>query len=116
MTLFEWLIIAAGVFLTVLIEGAVFMTSAEYRNKRFIAWIVFVNVTSNILLNLSFYLMDCDLPLLSYPVILGEAIVWAAECVAYCLRFGYSRKLVLYTCLANAVTFAVSFLFELTEC
>ena len=97
--------------LTVLVEALVFTTSREYRNWRFMRAVTVINLSSNILLNLSLRLYGREVELLSFPVLFGEAIVFIAECVAYGLWHRFSWKLLGYVFLANAVTFSMSFIF-----
>ena len=102
------LIVAAGVLLTVLLEGLVFCTAREFRNRAFLLTTVWVNVSTNVLLNLAVWLLGRPVELGSWEVLTGEALVWLAEYAVYGLRFGFSRKLLLYVCLANGLTYALS--------
>ena len=97
--------------LTVLVEALVFATSREYRNRRFMMAVTVVNLSSNILLNLSLRLYGREVELLSFPVLFGEAIVFIAEFIAYGFYHRFSWKLLGYVFLANAVTFSMSFIF-----
>ena len=97
--------------LTVLVEALVFATNREYRNWRFMKAVVIVNLSSNILLNLSLRLYGREVELLSFPVLFGEAIVFIAEYLAYGFCHRFSWKLLGYVFLANAVTFSMSFVF-----
>ncbi len=101
-------IVAAGVLLTVLLEGLVFCTAREFRNRAFLLTTAWVNVSTNLLLNLGIWLLGRPVELTSWEVLTGEALVWLAEYVVYGLRFGFSRKLLLYVCLANGLTYALS--------
>ena len=97
--------------LTVLVEVLVFATCREYRNWRFMMAVTVVNLSSNILLNLSLRLYGREVELLSFPVLFGEGIVFIAEFIAYGFYHRFSWKLLGYVFLANAVTFSMSFIF-----
>ncbi len=101
----------ATALLTILVEALVFATNREYRNWRFMAAVAIVNFSSNILLNQCLWLYGKELKLISFPILFGEAIVFIAEFIAYGLYYRFSRKLLCYVFLANAVTFSLSFLF-----
>jgi len=94
---------------TALLESAVFMSNRRFRKGRFIAACVAVNLFSNVVLNLAMLLVRPE-SLLSRPVLYGEALVWTWEFLTYGTLFRFSWRLLLYTCLANALTFALSFL------
>ena len=106
------MVIIASALVTILVETLVFMTNREYRNRRFVLVSVIVNATTNILLNLSFYLSGGEFELLSFPVLMAESIVFITEFIAYGLWFHFSWKLMGYVFLANLITFSMSFLFE----
>ena len=106
------MVIIVSALLTIRVETLVFMTNHEYRNRRFVLASVVVNATTNVLMNLSFWLSGKDLELLSLPVLLAEAIVFIVEFIAYGLWFSFSWKLMGYVFLANLITFSMSFLFE----
>ena len=106
------MVIIGSALLTILVETLVFMTSREYRNRRFVLASIVVNASTNILLNMSFYLSGKELDIMSFPVLMGEAIVFIVEFIAYGLWFRFSWKLMGYVFLANLITFSMSFLFE----
>ena len=110
--MFMLMVILGSAFLTILLEALVFITNQEYRSRRFMIACVIVNFTTNILLNLCFWLSGRELTLLSLPVLLGEAVVFIVEFIAYGLLFRFSWKLCGFVFLANVVTFSISFLFE----
>ena len=111
-SMFMTMVIIGSALLTILVETLVFMTNREYRNRWFVLASVIVNATTNILLNMSFYLSGKELELLSFPVLLAEAIVFVVEFIAYGLWFRFTWKLMGYVFLANLITFSMSFLFE----
>ena len=94
---------------TALLESAVFMSNRRFRKARFIAACLAVNVASNVALNLAMRHLQPE-SLLAWPVLLGEALVWICEFLAYGALFRFSWRLLLYTCLANVLTFGLSFL------
>ena len=94
---------------TAAIESAVFMSNRRFRKARFIAACLAVNVASNVALNLAMLLVRTP-SLLAWPVLYGEALVWTWEFLTYGALFRFSWRLLLYTCLANALTFGLSFL------
>ena len=100
---------SAAALTTALLECAVFMTCRRFRHVRFIAACVAVNLVSNVSLNLAMRHLQPE-SLLAWPVLLGEALVWICEFLAYGALFRFSARLLLYTCLANAITFGLSFL------
>ena len=77
------MVIIASALVTILVETLVFMTNREYRNRRFVLASVIVNATTNILLNLSFYLSGGEFELLSMPVLMSEFVVFITEFIAY---------------------------------
>lgn len=99
-----------AVLCTILAEAAVFLCFHEFRNVRFLSCSVVANFVTNITLNLSLQLFVPNFDLLSWQVFLGELIVWSVEFVFYGMIFAFSRKLLLAVCLANAITFGISFL------
>ncbi len=105
------MVIIASALVTILVETAIFMISREYRNRRFVLASIIVNATTNVLLNLSFYLSGGEFELLSFPVLLAESIVFIVEFIAYGLWFRFTWKLMAFVFLANLVTYSMSFLF-----
>ncbi len=101
----------ATALLTILVEALVFATNREYRKWRFMMVVAIVNFSSNILLNYSLRLYGREVELFSFPVLLGELLVFIAEFIAYGLYYRFSWKLFGYVFLANAVTYSMSFLF-----
>ena len=101
--------LGAAALLTTLVEGAVFMTCRRFRKARFLAVCAAVNIASNLALNLAMMAIRPD-SLLAWPVLVGEALAWTWEFLVYGGLFRFSWRLLLYTCLANAVTFGMSFL------
>jgi len=110
--MFMTMVIIGSALLTILVETLVFMTNREYRNRRFVLASVVVNATTNILLNVCFWLSGRYLGLLSFPVLMSEAIVFIVEFIAYGLCFRFTWKLMGYVFLANLITYSMSFLFE----
>lgn len=110
--MFMTMVIIGSALLTILVETLVFMTNREYRNRRFVLASAIVNASTNILLNMSFYLSGKELELLSFPVLMCEAIVVIVEFIAYGLWFRFSLKLMGYVFLSNLITYSMSFLFE----
>ena len=80
--MFITMVIIGSALLTILVETLVFMTNREYRNRRFVLASVVVNATTNILLNLSFYLSGGEFELISFPVLTSECIVFITEFIA----------------------------------
>ena len=109
--MFIIMVIIGSALLTILVETLVFMTNREYRNRRFLVESDVVNASTNILLNVCFYLSGGEFELLSLPVLLSEAAVFIVEFIAYGLWFRFTWKLMGYVFLANLITFSMSFLF-----
>jgi hypothetical protein len=105
------MVIIASALVTIFVETAIFMMSREYRNRRFVLASVIVNATTNIILNVCFLLSGKEFELISFPVLLAEAIVFITEFIAYGLWFRFTWKLMAFVFLANLVTYSMSFLF-----
>ena len=101
--------LAFAAIVTAAVESAVFMSDRRFRKARFIAACLAVNVASNVALNLAMLLVRPS-SLLAWPVLYGEALAWTWEFLTYGALFRFSWRLLLYTCLANALTFGLSFL------
>ncbi len=93
--------------LTVLIEGAFFVILG-YRDRYALTVIVCVNVITNLLLNLTIYLVFSGQP--GYWIYGMELLVVLAEYAIYAVAFGRSRKLILLTLAANLLSYGAGLL------
>ena len=105
------MMIAVTATLTVLVEAAVLMLDKRNRRWQFLLAATVINVTTNVLLNLSLQQIDAPLTLTSWQVLLGEAIVWFTEFAFYGCLFSFSWCLLALVVLANAITYSMSALF-----
>ena len=94
---------------TIAAEAIVFSCFRRFRRPLFLGASVLVNFVTNVSLNLALRVFCPQATLLSWQVIAGEAIVWILEYMAYWTMFGNSRELPLAVCLANALSFSLSF-------
>ena len=102
--------IALACLLTVLIETP-FLFLWGYRRAYDLAVIVCANVFTNLLLNLALNLiLRAGLPFLPGWIAAGELAVVAAEYGIYARAFGPSRRLLLLTLAANALSFGLGLL------
>ena len=88
--------------LTVAIETALFALFG-YRNKNAVVIVICANVITNLLLNLTLYILPKYRGML---VPTGEFAVVIAEYCIYAAAFGHSGKLFGLTALANAASYA----------
>ena len=95
--------------LTVLIETP-FLRLFGYRGREDTVIIVCANVVTNLILNLSFQLF---LPYRVPVILAAELLVVAAEYGIYAAAFGRSRRLLLLTFAANALSFGLGELLNL---
>ena len=94
-------------FLTVVIEGT-FFAVLGYRDRRSLTVIVCANVITNLLLNLTVWLVFFGRPgLWIYGM---EALVVLAEYAIYAVAFGRSWKLFFLTLAANCISYGVGLL------
>ena len=93
-------------FLTVLIETPVLWLFGM-RSRDAVTLAVCANVVTNLLLNLALRFVVRSSAL---SVLTGEALVVLAEYAVYALAFGRSRRLLLLTLLANALSFSLGLL------
>ena len=88
--------------LTVVIETA-FFAAVGYRKKAELAVIIAANVVTNLALNLLLIVIPYNM----FTVLALELLVLAAEYLVYALAFGRSGRLLLYTMLANLLSFGL---------
>ena len=93
--------------LTVVIEGA-FLAAFGYRDRLALTVIACANVITNLLLNLTIYLVFRGDPgTWLYPM---EALVVAAEYAVYAVAFGKGWKLFFLTLAANLLSYGLGLL------
>ena len=92
--------------LTVLIESAFFLLMG-WRSRDEITVVICANIASNLLLNLAF---ARGIPRSALTVAVGEGLVVLAEYAAYAQLHGRSRKLLLQTFSANALSYGAGVL------
>ena len=101
----------AALALTVLVEGVFFALTAYRREEYFMLLCCAVNAATNLSLNLL-------LP--AHPawwmILLGEGLVVAAEYAVYAIACGGSRRLLLYTFLANLLSFSIGLVIFPLKC
>ncbi len=96
--------IALACLLTVIIETAFFILLG-YRGREDIVIVALTNAASNLLLNAAIaFLWPQGV---GWQIWLLEALVVAAEYAVFALAFGRSRRLFLYTLLANALSYSI---------
>lgn len=89
--------------LTAAAETLFFSLWKNYRRWAFLALCVFVNIATNLTLNTLIMLLGFS-PLTVYPM---ELLVIAAEYGLYALAIGRSRRLLLLTVGANALSYTL---------
>lgn len=106
-----WLSLLIAVVLTLVLEGIVFLVF-NYRQRSF--WEVFalVNIATNILLNITVYLLQVVFINIEsfYYIIPLEVVVVLSEWLVYCMFLGNKKQLFLVTLIANIFSFIVGVL------
>lgn len=104
----DWIYLWLALLLTLVLEGIIFFLF-QYRQRSFWEIFLYVNVASNVLLNVIVYLLRgiiIDIPAYYYMVVL-EVVVIISEWKVYCLFFPNKKKLLLITIIANVFSFMI---------
>ena len=104
----DWIYLWLALLLTLVLEGIIFFLF-QYRQRSFWEIFLYVNVASNVLLNVIVYLLRgiiIDIPAYYYMVVL-EVVVIISEWKVYGLFFPNKKKLLLITIIANVFSFII---------
>ena len=108
MTIELAVILLIALLLTILIELGVLLLMGE-RQKRVLWLSAFVNVLTNVPLNLSLFYLEAD----DMTVLVGELVVVAVEALWYYAFLRKWKKALIYSVLCNAISFLSGLLFLL---
>lgn len=104
----DWIYLWLALLLTLGLEGIIFFLF-QYRQCFFWEIFLYVNVASNVLLNVIVYLLRgaiINIPAYYYMVVL-EVVVIISEWKVYGLFFPNKKKLLLITIIANVFSFMI---------
>jgi hypothetical protein len=108
MNMKKTLFLTIALLLTILIELGVLLLMGE-RQKRVLWLSAFVNVLTNVPLNLSLFYLEAD----DMTVIVGELVVVAVEALWYYAFLRKWKRALAYSVLCNAISFLSGLLFLL---